>query len=116
MPTHAAADLEPVVAAWRDWLRSERRVAVLTQSGYDEDLGAFLGFMAGHRGGPVGLGDLASMRLADFRSWLAWRHQQNYARTSTAHGRHGPRGRGSRVVLLIPPGEPGAEIGKAHGG
>ena len=67
-------------------------MAVLTQSGYDEDLGAFLGFMAGHRGGPVGLGDLAALRLADFRSWLAWRHQQDYARTSTARAMAAVRG------------------------
>ena len=34
-------------------------VAALTQRGYDEDLGAFLRFLAGHRGGQVALGDLA---------------------------------------------------------
>ncbi len=92
MPAHAAADLAPVVDGWREWLRSERRVAALTQSGYDEDLGAFIAFMGGHRGGLVGLGDLAALRLADFRSWLAWRHHQGYARASTARAMAAVRG------------------------
>ena len=82
----------PVVAGWRAWLRSERRVAERTRSGYDEDLGAFLAFMAGHRGGPVGLADLAALRLADFRAWLAWRHHEGYARTSTARAMAAVRG------------------------
>ena len=92
MSAHATPELEPVVADWRAWLRSERRVADLTQSGYEEDLSAFLAFMAGHRGGPVSLGDLAAMRLADFRSWLAWRHHEGYARTSTARAMAAVRG------------------------
>ena len=32
----------------------------------------------------MSLADLAALRLADLRAWLAWRHGQNYARTSTA--------------------------------
>lgn len=92
MSAHGATDLGPVLDGWRAWLRSERRVADLTQSGYEEDVGAFLAFMAGHRGGPVGLGDLAALRLADFRSWLAWRHHEGYARTSTARAMAAVRG------------------------
>lgn len=100
MPTSAegsaltahAAEIAPVVDGWRAWLRAERRLADLTRSGYDEDLRAFLAFVAGHHGGPVGLAELADLRLADFRAWLAWRHRENYARRSTARAMAAVRG------------------------
>ena len=88
----AGPDLAPVIDGWRTWLRAERRVAVLTLSGYDEDLRAFLAFLAEHRGGPVDLGTLAALRLADFRAWLAARHREGYARRSTARAVAAVRG------------------------
>jgi integrase/recombinase XerC len=91
LPT-LATDLDSAVEGWRSWLRSERRVAALTQQGYDEDLSAFIAFIVEHRGGPIGLADLVELRLADLRSWLAWRHNQGYARTSTARAVAAVRG------------------------
>lgn len=88
----AGPDLAPVIDGWRTWLRAERRVAALTLSGYDEDLRAFLDFLAQHRGGPIDLGTLAALRLADFRAWLAARHRQGYARRSTARAVAAVRG------------------------
>jgi integrase/recombinase XerC len=87
-----ATELDPLLAGWRAWLRSERRLADLTRSGYEEDLGAFLAFMAGHRGGPLSVHDLAGLRLADFRAWLASRHHAGYARSSTARAMAAVRG------------------------
>ena len=84
MLLHATADLTAVVDSWLVWLRSERRLAMRTEHGYREDVAAFVRFMAGHRGGEVSLADLAALRLADLRAWLARRHGKNYARTSTA--------------------------------
>ena len=74
------------------WLRSERRVAELTLRGYEEDLGAFLRFLADHRGGLVSVADLGGLGLVDFRAWLAWRHGEGYARSSTARAMSAVRG------------------------
>ena len=89
---HATADLVAVEESWRLWLRTERRLAALTQQGYREDLGSFVGFLSRHNGGEVALADLAALRLADLRAWLAWRHQEGYARTSTARAVAAVRG------------------------
>ena len=77
---------------WRQWLASERRLALLTRHGYEDDLAGFVGFMAGHKGGPVDLADLAGLALADLRAWLARRHTDGYARTSTARAMAAVRG------------------------
>ena len=68
------------------------RVADLTLRGYEEDFGAFVRFLADHRGGLVSVADLAGLGLADFRAWLAWRHGEGYARSSTARAMSAVRG------------------------
>ncbi|MFO1050030.1 MAG: tyrosine recombinase XerC [Geminicoccaceae bacterium] len=81
-----------MLAAWRQWLATERRVAVRTLAGYEEDLAAFLRFMADHGGGQVGVAELAALGLPDLRAWLARRHAEGYARTSTARAMAAVRG------------------------
>lgn len=78
------SDLMAALDAWRGWLTGERRAPLSTVSAYQRDLGAFLCFVSGHHGGPASLGMLASLGIADFRSYLAERAGRNYARTSTA--------------------------------
>lgn len=84
MLTHATADLAAVVDSWCAWLRSERRLAGRTETAYRRDLADFIRFIAGHEGGEVALTTLAQLRLPDLRAWLAWRHGEGFARTSTA--------------------------------
>ncbi len=70
----AAAD--PVVEAarrWQHWLAVERRASQNTLDAYSRDLAAFLAFIAGHLGGEPGFEELANLRVADFRAWLAHR-------------------------------------------
>jgi integrase/recombinase XerC len=81
---HATADLTAVVESWVVWLRSERRLAARTEQGYREDVASFVRFMARHLGGEMSLANLAALRPPDLRAWLAWRHGEDYARTSTA--------------------------------
>lgn len=83
-PAHATEDLAAVVEGWRRWLAAERRLAARTETAYRQDMSSFLRFLAGHQGGRVALADLAVLRLADLRAWLAWRHREGFARTSTA--------------------------------
>lgn len=91
MLSHATADLAAVIETWLRWLGTERRLAVRTVQGYREDMASFVRFLGDHQGGAVALSDLAALRLADLRAWLAWRHGRDYARTSTARAVAGVR-------------------------
>jgi len=82
--TAAAPDLQQAVTAWQTWLRSEKRAAAPTISAYCADLASFLGFLTDHRGAPPNLGDLAALRPADFRAWLAKRGADGLAHASLA--------------------------------
>ena len=79
-----ATTLEAACEAWRDWLKSERRLAAHTLVAYEHDVASFLGFMTTYLGGPPTLEALASLKPAEFRAWLAERARQGLARTSTA--------------------------------
>jgi integrase/recombinase XerC len=84
MLAYAAADLAEVVDGWRAWLGGERRLAPRTLRAYTDDFQAFLTFLAGHLGeGEVTLAALAKLGIADFRAWLARRHVDEFARSST---------------------------------
>jgi integrase/recombinase XerC len=71
-------------AAWRDWLRSERRLSGHTLAAYEHDVASFVEFMTGYLGAPPTLGQLARLKPAEFRAWLAERARLGLARTSTA--------------------------------
>ena len=84
----AAADrpstLTGAVRAWRDWLASEKRASAHTIDAYERDLEVFLDFLQGHLGQMPNIADLAALKPADFRAWLARRAGGGYAKTSTA--------------------------------
>lgn len=80
----AQADVANAAAAWRGWLADEKRMAAATLEAYGHDLADFIAFVAGHRGGSVGLDTLRSLTQADFRAWLAARAGKGMARSSTA--------------------------------
>ncbi|MBY0510969.1 MAG: tyrosine recombinase XerC [Rhodospirillaceae bacterium] len=82
----ARGDLLRAIDDWRDWLTSERRVSPHTADAYGRDLSAFLTFLSGHLGGESGLSDLAALKPADFRSYLAHRANSSIARSSIARG------------------------------
>ncbi len=70
--------------AWRDWLRSERRLSGHTLTAYEHDVAEFVAFMTKYLGGPPTLAQLGKLKPAEFRAWLADRAHQGLARTSTA--------------------------------
>lgn len=76
--------VEAAREAWRDWLKSERRLAAHTLVAYEHDVATFLGFMTGYLGKPPTLDALSKLKPAEFRAWLAERSRQGLARTSTA--------------------------------
>ena len=69
---------------WRDWLKSERRLAGHTLIAYEHDVAGFLGFMATYLGAPPTLDALGKLKPAEFRAWLAEKARQGAARSSTA--------------------------------
>jgi integrase/recombinase XerC len=71
-------------AEWRDWLRSERRLAGHTLVAYEHDVATFLDFMTTYLGATPTLEALAKLKPAEFRAWLAERARLGMARTSTA--------------------------------
>jgi integrase/recombinase XerC len=76
--------VETARAAWRDWLKSERRLAHHTLIAYEHDVATFLAFMTTYLGAPPSLATLGKLKPAEFRAWLADRSHQGLARTSTA--------------------------------
>lgn len=78
------SSLDAARDAWRDWLKSERRLAGHTLVAYEHDVASFLGFMTIYLGTPPTLDALAKLKPAEFRAWLADRAHQGMARTSTA--------------------------------
>jgi integrase/recombinase XerC len=69
----AAADVQTAIAAWTARLANERRASTHTLTNYTRDLAAFFAYLQEHLGGPPSLADLAALRPADFRGFLAKR-------------------------------------------
>ena len=84
--------LAGALADWRAWLADERRASPHTLEAYVGDLAGFLAFLADHLGGDPSLSDLASLKAADFRAWLAMRARDGLARSSTARAMSTVRG------------------------
>ena len=66
-----ADDLADAVLRWRDWLQHERRAAKNTLASYQFDLTNLFSFLNGYIGGAISLSTLSTLKLGDFRSWLA---------------------------------------------
>ena len=71
----ARPDLAAARAEWLASLARERRLAGLTVEAYERDTRQFLQFLTGHCGGAPGISEIAALRPADLRSFLA--HRRN---------------------------------------
>jgi len=87
----AAPDLQAERQAWLERLRSERRLAALTVEAYERDTRQFLQFLTGYLGAPPGVRDLAELRPADLRGFLAQRRAAGAEARSLARGLSGIR-------------------------
>ena len=85
----------PDLAAAREgWLRAlarERRLAELTVEAYERDTRQFLHFLTGHCGGAPGLKDIARLRPADLRAFLAQRRSDGAGARTLGRGLAGVR-------------------------
>jgi len=58
---------------WRDWLAHEKRASPNTLRAYGDDVSRFLAFQQGHLGKPVREKELAGLKTADIRAFIAAR-------------------------------------------
>src|SRR5580692_2269771 len=58
---------------WQDWLRHERRASPNTLRAYGDDLSRFIAFQRGHLGRAVEEKQLATLKTADIRAFIAAR-------------------------------------------
>lgn len=72
------------IARWQRELGSVRRLSAKTLEAYGRDLSQFLGFLAGHTGGPVTLATFKDLRAADIRAFMAVRRAESLGSRSLA--------------------------------
>jgi len=87
----ARPDLNRRIGQWLDQLADERRLSDKTLVAYERDLRQFLRFLTGHLGGAPDVKDIAALRPADFRGFLAQRRRNGVQSRSLARGLAGIR-------------------------
>ncbi|MBO0346477.1 tyrosine recombinase XerC [Roseibium sp. CAU 1637] len=87
----AQPDLNQRLGLWLDHLGDERRLADKTLVAYERDIRQFLRFLTDHLGGAPAVKDLADLRPADFRAYMARRRQGGAQSRSLARGLAGIR-------------------------
>ena len=87
----ARPDLAAARAQWLASLARERRMAGLTVEAYERDTRQFLQFLTGHCGGAPGICDIAALRPADLRAFLAHRRNGGAGARTLGRGLAGVR-------------------------
>ncbi len=67
-PSAGAAEL---LGRWLAQLSAVRQRSPKTVEAYGRDVAGYLGFLAGHRGGPMGLRALGGVTISELRAWMA---------------------------------------------
>ncbi|WP_295894535.1 tyrosine recombinase XerC [uncultured Bartonella sp.] len=76
---------------WLDQLEKTRRMAKLTVEAYERDSRQFLSFLCQHLGHAPDISDLSNLRVADIRSFLAYRRNDGVGSRSLGRGLAGIR-------------------------
>jgi integrase/recombinase XerC len=87
----AKADLIDARENWLKSLKNTRRLAVNTLEAYERDTRQFFQFLTGHLGEPPALKDVATLRIADLRSFLARRRSDGAGARTLGRGLAGIR-------------------------
>jgi integrase/recombinase XerC len=87
----ARADLIDARENWLKSLKNTRRLAVNTLEAYERDTRQFFQFLTGHLGEPPALKDVATLRIADLRSFLARRRNDGAGARTLGRGLAGIR-------------------------
>lgn len=87
----AQPDLQKVQAEWLAALATERRLSPLTLDAYERDTRQFLHFMTFHNGGAPSIADIAALKPADLRGFLAQRRKDGVGARTLGRGLAGIR-------------------------
>ncbi|WP_442580905.1 tyrosine recombinase XerC [Mesorhizobium sp. ASY16-5R] len=87
----AKPDLQAARENWLKMLGRERRLSALTVEAYERDTRQFLHFLTGHCGGAPGISDIANLRPADLRAYLAARRKDGVGARTLGRGLAGVR-------------------------
>ena len=87
----AKPDLQKARQDWLAALAKQRRLSAETVEAYERDSRQFLQFMTGHIGGPPALADIAALRPADLRAFLAHRRSRGAGARTLGRGLAGIR-------------------------
>ena len=87
----AKPDLQKARVRWLASLADERRLSALTVDAYERDTRQFLQFLTGHCGEAPGLADIAELRPADLRAFLAFRRGRGAGARTLGRGLAGVR-------------------------
>jgi integrase/recombinase XerC len=87
----AAPDVTAEIARWLRFLGAERRMSDRTLDAYGRDVAQFLSFLAEHMGGAPNLKQLAKLKPADVRAFMAARRAQGAGNRSLMRGLAGAR-------------------------
>jgi integrase/recombinase XerC len=87
----ARPDLQAARDNWLKMLAQERRLSALTVEAYERDTRQFLQFLTGHCGGAPGIADIADLRPADLRAFLAARRKDGAGPRTLGRGLAGVR-------------------------
>jgi len=87
----ASPDVKAEVARWLAYLGAERRMSDKTLDAYRRDVAQFLSFLAGHLGGAPTLKQIAKLKPADVRAFMAARRAEGAGNRSLMRGLAGAR-------------------------
>ncbi|MGD9915237.1 MAG: tyrosine recombinase XerC [Rhizobiaceae bacterium] len=87
----AKPDLMRVRLDWLASLGEQRRLSPLTLDAYERDTRQFLQFLTGHLAGPPAIADIAALRPADLRAFLAHRRAGGAGARTVGRGLAGIR-------------------------
>jgi len=87
----ASPDVKAEVARWLGYLGAERRMSDKTLDAYERDVAQFLSFLAEHMGGAPDLKQLAELKPADVRAFMAARRAHGIGSRSLMRALAGTR-------------------------
>jgi integrase/recombinase XerC len=90
--TEASAGAAELLERWLAHTGAVRGRSAKTVEAYRRDVSAYLGFMAGHTGGPMGIAALGAVTVTDLRAWMAGRRRAGLSARSLARELSAVRG------------------------